>query len=277
MKTALENYRSGKSTEADLLKTAAPCCAPPTGRARKAMGIAVIPSNDFTFYDHALDTSIMVGRNSWTFMGGTVRGGVARHHRRWRARLSGKRRAEPCATGQHASATAQGVPAWEMTKWFDTNYHYIVPETGRRPVASQLDVARRSLAECLEEARAARRTTSRPVLPGPVTFLTALSRHGPGVPGARSPPSTCSTTLLPVYLEGLRRPAWPPGRVAWVRLGGRPGAGPRSRRTPRARNVPRLRYAPVCPRAGSSTITLIATYFGDPPRTISIPRCSRNR
>ncbi|NGX97293.1 MAG: 5-methyltetrahydropteroyltriglutamate--homocysteine S-methyltransferase, partial [Candidatus Afipia apatlaquensis] len=60
LKTALENYWSGRIDEASLLKTAAQLRADNWAR-QKARGVTVIPSNDFSFYDQVLDTSVMVG------------------------------------------------------------------------------------------------------------------------------------------------------------------------------------------------------------------------
>ena len=60
LKTALESFWSGKTDEAALLKTAAQLRADNWAR-QNARGITVIPSNDFSFYDQVLDTSVMVG------------------------------------------------------------------------------------------------------------------------------------------------------------------------------------------------------------------------
>ena len=61
LKTALENYWSGKSDERALLRSRRRRCAPPIGRARSRSASRIIPSNDFSLYDHVLDTSVMVG------------------------------------------------------------------------------------------------------------------------------------------------------------------------------------------------------------------------
>src|SRR5439155_19200308 len=60
LKTALESYWSGKSDESALLATASALRAANWAR-QQALGVTVIPSNDFSLYDHVLDTSIMVG------------------------------------------------------------------------------------------------------------------------------------------------------------------------------------------------------------------------
>mgnify|MGYP000846056826 FL=1 len=193
LKTALENYWSGKLSEADLQKTAAVLRAANWAR-QKAMGITVIPSNDFTFYDHVLDTSIMVGAipdiYGWT-------GGAVSLATTFAMARGCQGSGEPaCATGEHASATAQGVPAQEMTKWFDTNYHYMVPEL----VADQR--FKLSSLKALEEYREAKALgyDTRPVLLGPVTFLKLSKSKDPALN-----PLSLLTKLVPVYLDILRR------------------------------------------------------------------------
>jgi 5-methyltetrahydropteroyltriglutamate--homocysteine methyltransferase len=60
LKTALESFWAGKIDEAALVKTAAQLRADNWAR-QKARGVTVIPSNDFSFYDQVLDTSVLVG------------------------------------------------------------------------------------------------------------------------------------------------------------------------------------------------------------------------
>jgi len=79
--------------------------------AMKAAGIQHIPSNDFSFYDHMLDTAVMVGA-------------VPARYRPIEDRLA---RTFAMGRGLQAPALGVDVGALEMTKWFDTNYHYLVP------------------------------------------------------------------------------------------------------------------------------------------------------
>jgi len=60
LKTALESYWSGKSDEKSLLESASALRAANWARQR-LLGVSIIPSNDFSLYDHVLDTSVMVG------------------------------------------------------------------------------------------------------------------------------------------------------------------------------------------------------------------------
>src|SRR5436305_1907096 len=125
LKTALESYWSGKSDENALLATAAALRAANWAR-QKAHGVSVIPSNDFSLYDHVLDTSVMVGAipEGFGWIGGPV--SLATYFAMARGSHHG---AAPDHAGEgHAHCAA----AQEMTKWFDTNYHYMVPELDRQ-------------------------------------------------------------------------------------------------------------------------------------------------
>src|SRR5437773_1128639 len=107
---------------------------------------------------------------------------------------------------------ARGLPGaqpLEMTKWFDTNYHYLVPELD--PGTRFRLAAAKPLAELAEAAQLGLAT--RPVLPGPVTFLL-LGKAGPGAPAGFDRLSLLDP-LLDVYAEMLAElaaggcwPAW---------------------------------------------------------------------
>ena len=123
LKLALESFWSGTSDEKALIETAAGLRAANWAR-QKQLGVTVIPSNDFSFYDQVLDTSVMVGAipEIYGWKGGAV--SLATYFAM--ARGSEKRaHDDACA---HGHGHGHGVPAQEMTKWFDTNYHYMVPE-----------------------------------------------------------------------------------------------------------------------------------------------------
>ena len=130
LKAALESYWSGKSDEAALLEAAAGLRAANWAR-QKSLGVAVIPSNDFSLYDHVLDTSVMVGAipDAYGWKGGAV--SLATYFAMARG-AQGAAHDRCCAHGHHGDDHAHGVPAQEMTKWFDTNYHYMVPEFTQR-------------------------------------------------------------------------------------------------------------------------------------------------
>ncbi len=199
---ALESFWSGASDEKALLETAAGLRAANWAR-QKALGVTVIPSNDFSFYDSVLDTSVMVGAipEIYGWKGGAVplatyfamaRGSETQAHD------------DACA---HGHRHGHGVPAQEMTKWFDTNYHYMVPEL-RKDQAFAL--ASRKPIEEYREAKALGYQT-RPVLIGPVTFLKLAKCSGAGFD-----PLSLLDRLLPVYIEVLRELA--ASGAEWVQL-----------------------------------------------------------
>jgi 5-methyltetrahydropteroyltriglutamate--homocysteine S-methyltransferase len=144
LKFALEEFWRGRVSETDLLTTAK-TLRQRNWQLQKDAGIDVIPSNDFSFYDQVLDALVLVGGTPSRFGAGPVT--LTRYFQM--ARNSNEQ------------------TAMEMTKWFDTNYHYLVPEWSNdllfEPNTSKL------LAE-FAEARSLGITT-RPVLIGPVTLL----------------------------------------------------------------------------------------------------------
>ncbi|WP_163505958.1 5-methyltetrahydropteroyltriglutamate--homocysteine S-methyltransferase [Fodinicola acaciae] len=172
LKKAVESYWSG-ATDADTLLAAARELRLQRLAQLRDAGIAEIPSNDFSLYDHMLDTAIMVGA-------------IPARHQAEADRLD---RYFAMARG-----TADAAPL-EMTKWFDTNYHYLVPELGPG-TEFRLDATKP-----LEEFAEAGMVT-RPVLVGPVTFLL-LAKPEPGAP-AGFEPLRLLDRLLPCYAELLQ-------------------------------------------------------------------------
>ncbi len=167
LKTALERYWSGGSSAEELQRSAAELRAA-NWRLQADAGIGTPPSNDFSLYDHVLDTAVWLGALPQTYRIGEevdLDGYFA-------AARGGELRGEP-------------VSALEMTKWFDTNYHYIVAELSHDQTFALSSVAGmatepKPLAE-YREARALGIET-RPVLLGPLSFL-ALCKQREGDPG----------------------------------------------------------------------------------------------
>lgn len=154
LKRALEGYWS-RRLDAEALHSVAREVRREAWLTQQAMGIESIPSNDFSLYDHVLDAAISVG---------------AVPERYW---------SEDPLTGYFAMArgeqgTERDLAALEMTKWFDTNYHYIVPElsSGRAAEANP-----QKLLTELAEARS-HGLQPRPVLVGPITFLMLAKQVG---------------------------------------------------------------------------------------------------
>ncbi len=165
LKFALEHHWSGRSSAAELLDTAARLRKAAWGT-QSALGVDWLPSNDFSLYDHVLDTSIMLGAIP-------ARYGVASGEAQlstYFAMARGTTEADDGCGHTHASVTA-----CEMTKWFDTNYHYIVPELA---AGQTLALNGAKIVEQYREAKAHGFET-RPVLLGPVTWLSlAKARDG---------------------------------------------------------------------------------------------------
>jgi 5-methyltetrahydropteroyltriglutamate--homocysteine methyltransferase len=126
LKMALESFWSGKSSERALLDTAIGLRAANWAR-QKSLGVTIIPSNDFSMYDHMLDTSVMVGAipEVYGWKGGAV--SLSTYFAMARG-AEGSSHDASCGHAHHEHGSSHGAPAQEMTKWFDTNYHYMVPE-----------------------------------------------------------------------------------------------------------------------------------------------------
>jgi len=193
LKKALENYWSGKSNEAELFAMGK-SLRQNHWMLQKELGVQHIPSNDFSFYDHVLDTAAMVGaipgRYGWP--GAWLAGRVV-DQRTYFAMARGSQ--EKGSTTGMGSAPID-VPAMEMTKWFDTNYHYIVPEI---ELGQHFQLASLKPVDEFLEAKALGIHT-RPVLLGPVSFLLLSKSKSPGLQ-----PLSLLNALLPVYEDILRR------------------------------------------------------------------------
>ncbi|MFJ6135444.1 5-methyltetrahydropteroyltriglutamate--homocysteine S-methyltransferase [Kitasatospora sp. NPDC092286] len=176
LKKAIEGYWAGRISAEALYATAADLRRD-TWRRLTDAGVTEVPTGDFSLYDHVLDTTVAVGAIP------------ARH----RAAVD----ADPL-DGYFAMARGtQEVAPLEMTKWFDTNYHYLVPELGPDTVFAANPA--KPVGE-LREAIALGHT-ARPVLVGPLTYLL-LAKPAPGVT-ADFQPITLLDRLLPVYAELL--------------------------------------------------------------------------
>lgn len=149
---------------------------------QKRIGIHHIPSNDFSFYDHVLDTATMVG--------------AVPDRYEWRGPRVDPDTYFAMARGVGRKAGQKDVPAMEMTKWFDTNYHYIVPEFVKGQQFSLGSL--KPVVEFLEAKSLGIQT--RPVLLGPISFLLLGKTKESGFD-----PLLLLDRLLPVYEDILRR------------------------------------------------------------------------
>ncbi|MDW8299004.1 MAG: 5-methyltetrahydropteroyltriglutamate--homocysteine S-methyltransferase [Anaerolineae bacterium] len=196
LKQALEGYWSGKIDQDGLLESTRQLRLA-HWRLQQAAGIDVIPSNDFSLYDHVLDMAFALGA------------------------IPARYSALPLDSLDTYFAMARGlqrqgvdVPAMEMTKWFDTNYHYIVPEIA---VGQRFALTSTKAVDEFLEARAAGIHT-RPVLLGPVSFLLLSKPAAEQLDQslrAHTPLDELSN-LLPVYVELLNRLAQ--AGANWVQI-----------------------------------------------------------
>ncbi|MEO6103138.1 MAG: 5-methyltetrahydropteroyltriglutamate--homocysteine S-methyltransferase, partial [Pseudoxanthomonas sp.] len=178
LKRALEAYWRGDHSAVQL-ESEARDLRQRHWQLQKSAGADVLPSNDFSLYDHVLDTAFLFDAIP----------------QRYRALADADPLAGYFAMARGAQKEGVDLHALEMTKWFDTNYHYLVPELqadqvfalrGDKPVAQFL------------EAKALGFDT-RPVLLGPVSFLL-LSKSVDG-----SDRLALLDRLVPVYAELLGR------------------------------------------------------------------------
>lgn len=232
LKFALEAYWRGESSREALQQVGAEL------RSRHwqdQSGLDWVPVGDFSFYDQVLDMSFTLG-NLPARVRGYAGDDLDNYFRVARGRSApGTEPAGPrgkdvapasgqdsvlagnaddkgacgCAPGAHDAAEA-GVAAGEMTKWFDTNYHYIVPEFGA-DTTFRLDPSR-ILAQ-LAEARA-QGVAAKPVLLGPVSYL-ALGKVRDAA-HAELDRLSLLPRLLPVYTELLQ--ALADAGVEWVQV-----------------------------------------------------------
>ena len=182
LKKAVEAFWAGRITADELESTAAELRAA-TRERLASLGLGRTDSSipeAFSYYDQVLDAAVTVGAVPSRFASLVDANG--------RVDLA----------GYFTLARGEGDHApLEMTKWFDSNYHYLVPEIGPETV---FRLASDRLVHEFEEAKAAGFLT-RPVIVGPVTFLL-LSKASEGAPEGYQPLDRLDD-LLPVYAELL--------------------------------------------------------------------------
>ncbi|MCS3800033.1 5-methyltetrahydropteroyltriglutamate--homocysteine S-methyltransferase [Niastella sp. OAS944] len=184
LKKACEQYWAGTITRTELF-LAAKKIREENWLLQKHAGIEMIPCNDFAFYDQVLDASLLFG--------------------------AVPQRYTPVATDIKDNteidlyfAMARGyqqngldITAMEMTKWFDTNYHYIVPEFTAN---QQFRLISDKLFNEFNECKRVTGTTPKPVLIGPITYLLLGKEKQSGFNRI-----DLLKQLLPVYIEVLKK------------------------------------------------------------------------
>ncbi|CAM4015213.1 5-methyltetrahydropteroyltriglutamate--homocysteine S-methyltransferase [Bordetella tumbae] len=196
LKRAVEAYWAGKQAAGDLAQTGRELRAAHWQR-QASTGVQFVPVGDFAWYDHVLE---------WTTLLGAVP-----------ARF-GQADDQPVTLdtlfrmGRGRAPSGTPTAACEMTKWFDTNYHYIVPEL----VPGQtFRIAREYLFDQVKEAQALGHQV-KPVIPGPLTWLW-LGKGDAFTDGTGDAAKLqLLDALLPVYAEVLARLAQQ--GVQWVQI-----------------------------------------------------------
>ena len=183
LKRALEAYWKGEQDQAGLEAVGRELCTR-HWKLQAEAGLDLIPVGDFTWYDHVLDMSVLLGVVPKRF--GEISGNVdfTTYFRMARGRAPGDK------------AGSADTYACEMTKWFDTNYHYIVPEF---TADQSFRVASSKLFNELAGAKALS-VRAKPVLVGPLTYLWLGKTKGETFDKLG-----LLDRLLPVYAEILAR------------------------------------------------------------------------
>ncbi|GAB3680433.1 5-methyltetrahydropteroyltriglutamate--homocysteine S-methyltransferase [Saccharopolyspora tripterygii] len=229
LKRALESYWAGRSSEEDLRAVAGKIRAD-SWRFLADAGLDSVPGNTFSYYDQVLDTAVTFGAVPSRY-----------------AELG----LNPLDTYFAMARGVDSTPPLEMTKWFDTNYHYLVPEISPQERFSLTD---RTPVEQFREA-AEQGVTTRPVLVGPLTFLL-LSKPAEGAPDSFAPLDKLDE-LLPAYaalLSELKQAG-----AEWVQLDEPAFAADRTQAELDALREAYRRLGELSDRPA----LLVAGYFGD--------------
>ncbi|KAK5351778.1 methionine-synthesizing 5-methyltetrahydropteroyltriglutamate--homocysteine methyltransferase [Exophiala xenobiotica] len=186
LKKATEAYWAGKISQDDLLAEGKRLRLA-HWKIQKDAGIDIIPSNDFAFYDQVLDHIQLFGV-------------IPERYSKYNLApideyfAMGRGLQKPATD----SASAVDVPALEMVKWFDSNYHYVKP-TLQDNQTFKLSSKPKPVAEFLEAKEAG--ITTRPVLLGPVSFL----HLGKADRGQSVEPISALEKLLPLYEDLIKQ------------------------------------------------------------------------
>ncbi len=190
LKKAQESYWAGKSSQQDLLETGRELRAR-HWQQQKDAGVDIVPVGDFAWYDHVLTTSLLLGN-------------VPARHRN----ADGSVDLDTLfRIGRGRAPTGEPAAAAEMTKWFNTNYHYMVPEFTQ---GQSFKLAWTQLLDEVDEAQALGHKV-KPVLLGPVTYLW-LGK----VKGEQFDRLSLLNDILPVYQQVLAELA--KRGVEWVQI-----------------------------------------------------------
>ncbi|MBN3063689.1 5-methyltetrahydropteroyltriglutamate--homocysteine S-methyltransferase [Pectobacterium aquaticum] len=190
LKKAQESYWAGNATQEELLTVGRELRAR-HWQQQKDAGVDLLPVGDFAWYDHVLTTSLLLGNVP------------ARHQNE-----DGSVDLDTLfRIGRGRAPTGQPAAAAEMTKWFNTNYHYMVPEFTK---GQQFKLTWTQLLDEVDEALALGHKI-KPVLLGPVTYLW-LGK----VKGEQFDRLSLLQDILPVYQQVLAELA--KRGIEWVQI-----------------------------------------------------------
>ncbi|WP_350327326.1 5-methyltetrahydropteroyltriglutamate--homocysteine S-methyltransferase [Pectobacterium aroidearum] len=190
LKKAQESYWAGNATQDELLTVGRELRAR-HWQQQKDAGVDLLPVGDFAWYDHVLTTSLLLGNVP------------ARHQNE-----DGSVDLDTLfRIGRGRAPTGQPAAAAEMTKWFNTNYHYMVPEFTK---GQQFKLTWTQLLDEVDEALALGHKV-KPVLLGPVTYLW-LGK----VKGEQFDRLSLLQDILPVYQQVLAELA--KRGIEWVQI-----------------------------------------------------------
>ena len=202
LKFALERHWRGELDAAGLETSGRELRARHWALQRQA-GLDFVTVGDFAFYDHVAQHVQMFGCEPARFGFEADRPELARHFAMARG-VAGPAHGEGCGCG---TPRGEDGRALEMTKWFDTNYHYLVPEFG---ADTRFRLASRRLLDEVAEAQALGHGV-KPVLIGPLSFLWLGKEKQDGFDRL-----SLLDALLPVYVELLTRLS--AAGVQWVQV-----------------------------------------------------------
>ncbi len=196
LKFALESYWAGKSDRAALEQTGRDLRARHWAH-QQAAGLDFVTVGDFAFYDQVLNTSALLGAIPARFQDHAHANGTSTEVDLDTLFLMARGRT-PCGCD---------APAAEMTKWFDTNYHYLVPElTADQAFA----LSSQRLFDEVREAQALGHSV-KAVLLGPVSYLWLSKAYGEDFDRL-----SLLDRLLPIYVEIINRLA--DLGVSWLQI-----------------------------------------------------------
>uniref|UniRef100_A0AB33KWW0 5-methyltetrahydropteroyltriglutamate--homocysteine methyltransferase n=1 Tax=Tenacibaculum sp. Pbs-1 TaxID=3238748 RepID=A0AB33KWW0_9FLAO len=181
LKKACEQYWSGKTSLQELLETGRNICQE-NWKTQQEAGIDLIPCNDFSYYDQVLDMTLTVGA-------------IPKRYNEVALKTSNSELDLYFAMARGYQKDNLNITAMEMTKWFDTNYHYIVPEFYKD---QEFKLFSNKIVNEFVGAKQAG-INAKPVIIGLVSYLLLGKEKEKGFDKLDLAPK-----LLPVYIEILQ-------------------------------------------------------------------------